>query len=394
MNTHYQTFLTCFLSIISVSLTEREHKVHNIVLYPEKHSWCKTTKIEQIVTMPGYEPMTIENNVCVGACYSYSIPRTQPAEPGELIGPYCDSCQPAKSDCYHVTLKADNKNSGPPTAKKYVQIITNCSCQSCSKMQETDCEVLEEKTSELPSDLFSTPIDGNFTLLNSTVKHKISEDVPELLNIDQLNVTSPNLEPLNEDVNAVLRKKLIQSLSVTIKNFDLTTIDDLKKEQVLKQLIFALEDGKNKFSDDNLLALFTSASTEHVDLKKIKDILFIVKEQRELLEKHRNFGILGNFVPIINDNNNNKIKQSENFGGLKNLNLYKGGHLGLGIQQQSVETNFIPESSHKHHHYIGEVIQNVGVNPGHLSKGPHGSLVVVPQVKVKKNEEGLIMQYE
>lgn len=78
-------------------------QVHNIVLYPDKQSWCKTTAIKQVVTSPGFKQTTIDNNVCVGACFSYSIPRTQPAEPGELIVPYCDSCQPVTTRCYHVS---------------------------------------------------------------------------------------------------------------------------------------------------------------------------------------------------------------------------------------------------------------------------------------------------
>lgn len=77
--------------------------MHNIILYPEKYAWCQITPIQQVVASPGYEPVTIHNNVCVGACYSYSIPSTQPAEPGELLGPYCDSCQPVETKCYHVS---------------------------------------------------------------------------------------------------------------------------------------------------------------------------------------------------------------------------------------------------------------------------------------------------
>lgn len=100
--------IRCFISKIRKVLWSRNKRgncfqVHNIVLYPERHSWCQTTAIKQIVASPGYEPTTIDNNVCVGACFSYSIPRTQPAEPGELIGPYCDSCQPAETKCYHVS---------------------------------------------------------------------------------------------------------------------------------------------------------------------------------------------------------------------------------------------------------------------------------------------------
>lgn len=69
-------------------------KVHNIVLYPHKHSWCKTTAIKQVVAYPGCDFIEVENNVCVGGCFSYSIPRTIPSSPGEVV-PYCDSCQPS-----------------------------------------------------------------------------------------------------------------------------------------------------------------------------------------------------------------------------------------------------------------------------------------------------------
>lgn len=65
----------------------REHKVHNIVLYPDKHSWCRTTTIKQVISYPGCQPVEIDNNVCVGACFSYSIPHTEPSDPGEVSSP-------------------------------------------------------------------------------------------------------------------------------------------------------------------------------------------------------------------------------------------------------------------------------------------------------------------
>jgi hypothetical protein len=91
----------------SVVLFEPKHfyvlsQVHNIVLYPDKHSWCNTTPIKQVVAFPGCSSVEIDNNVCVGACFSYSIPRTAPSAPGELIKPYCDSCQPSTVAWHHV----------------------------------------------------------------------------------------------------------------------------------------------------------------------------------------------------------------------------------------------------------------------------------------------------
>ncbi|CAG9862546.1 unnamed protein product [Phyllotreta striolata] len=164
------TFTLLFAGFLGIS-SEREHKVHNIVLYPEMHSWCQLTPIQQIIASPGYESVTIDNNVCVGACYSYSIPKTQPAEPGELIGPYCDSCQPSEIKCYHVNLKQIDKNAELPVLQKRVQIITNCSCQSCDKVRTEDCEITDGHTLELPQSLFT--IDKN--------SNKHSEEVPDIL---------------------------------------------------------------------------------------------------------------------------------------------------------------------------------------------------------------------
>lgn len=107
----------------------REHKVHNIVLYPDKHSWCNTTPIKQVVAFPGCSSVEIDNNVCVGACFSYSIPRTAPSAPGELIKPYCDSCQPSTVAWQHVTLNCTGEDT--ESLQKRVQIIRNCSCSTC-----------------------------------------------------------------------------------------------------------------------------------------------------------------------------------------------------------------------------------------------------------------------
>ncbi|XP_065333964.1 uncharacterized protein LOC135935504 [Cloeon dipterum] len=145
--------LLVLFHLVASSRTHREHKVHNIVLYPGKHSWCKTTPIKQVVAWPGCVAKEIDNNVCVGACFSYTIPQTQPSAPGDVISPYCDSCQASEVSWMDVTLDCDpdesetkllelakdqqtseEQNSTRPFVqmKKKVQIIANCSCSSCS----------------------------------------------------------------------------------------------------------------------------------------------------------------------------------------------------------------------------------------------------------------------
>ncbi|XP_035900622.1 uncharacterized protein LOC118506926 [Anopheles stephensi] len=137
------TMLNVWLSLATVILAtmhgipataNREHKVHNIVLYPNKQSWCTTRNISQVITEPGCKQVTIDNNVCVGACFSYSIPHTEPSDPGEIIGPYCDSCQP--SDVSYVFVKVDcteNVNMKNPYLYKQVQLIHNCTCTACDE---------------------------------------------------------------------------------------------------------------------------------------------------------------------------------------------------------------------------------------------------------------------
>ncbi|XP_052867546.1 ecdysone-induced protein 74EF-like [Anopheles cruzii] len=131
------------LVVLGLALTlplvdaNREHKVHNIVLYPNKQSWCTTRNISQVIAEPGCRQVTIDNNVCVGACFSYSIPHTEPSDPGEIIGPYCDSCQP--SEVSYVSVKVDcteNPNGKTPYLSKHIQLIHNCSCTACEEQSK------------------------------------------------------------------------------------------------------------------------------------------------------------------------------------------------------------------------------------------------------------------
>lgn len=122
------------LVILVPASANREHKVHNIVLYPNKQSWCTTRNISQVITEPGCKQVTIDNNVCVGACFSYSIPHTEPSDPGEVIGPYCDSCQPSNVSYEFVKVDCtENANMKSPYLFKQVQLIHNCSCTACEE---------------------------------------------------------------------------------------------------------------------------------------------------------------------------------------------------------------------------------------------------------------------
>lgn len=207
-------------------------QVHNIVLYPEKHSWCQITPIQQVVASPGYESVTIDNNVCVGACYSYSIPKTQPAEPGELIGPYCDSCQPSEMKCYHVNLHRSEKTiEGLKVMRKNVQIITNCSCQTCDKIRKDDCEINDENTSELPQNLFTDQKNGN----------KSNEEVPELLDVNN------NPSKHHNENHAKFKNKLKKWFEISYQNDS----DQVKSEDNYAKFSKELKDFSMNFQNED-----------------------------------------------------------------------------------------------------------------------------------------------
>ncbi|KAK7070407.1 Borealin, partial [Halocaridina rubra] len=80
----------------------------------------------------------IENHVCVGTCFSYSVPQTDPETPGDELLDYCDSCQASNS--HWTTLMLDCEEYGQPyQVPKTIQMITNCSCSPChpSRAQPT-----------------------------------------------------------------------------------------------------------------------------------------------------------------------------------------------------------------------------------------------------------------
>ncbi|XP_068250516.1 uncharacterized protein [Palaemon carinicauda] len=107
-----------------------EHKVHSLVLNPQQHSLCELKHIRQIITHPRCVSKEIENHVCVGTCFSYSVPQTEPETPGDELLDYCDSCQASES--HWITLYLDCEEYGNSFQEmKTVQMITNCSCSPC-----------------------------------------------------------------------------------------------------------------------------------------------------------------------------------------------------------------------------------------------------------------------
>ncbi|XP_034951791.1 LOW QUALITY PROTEIN: uncharacterized protein [Chelonus insularis] len=235
-------FATIVILLICILLSQahREHKVHNIVLYPDKHSWCKTTPIKQVVTWPQCSSQELDNNVCVGACFSYMVPHSEPSAPGDLIRPYCDSCQPLDSIWHTVTLDCKDEDNNPTKMLKKVQIITNCSCSSCME------------TSRIKSDYN--------TLLQSIVD----------INIDK------NVNQVHETPDLLLNPNLNSSKNVTK--------DGVQANERFLQLFKHLKDNK-KIDEAVAKEIFTKFE-EEVDLENLKELLKKYGHEDEY-EKHQ-----------------------------------------------------------------------------------------------------------
>ncbi|XP_051165511.1 uncharacterized protein LOC127284222 [Leptopilina boulardi] len=254
--------LTLLIILLMNSLplyAHREHKVHNIVLYPDKQSWCKTTQIKQVVTWPQCSSQELDNNVCVGACFSYMVPHSEPSAPGDLIRPYCDSCQPLDSVWHTVTLDCKDEDNKPITMQKKVQIITNCSCSSCLE------------TSKIKPDY-------------NTLLQTLSDD-----NLDNVNI-------IHETPDLLLNPNLNSS-----KN----TSRDIQANEKFRQLFKQLKESA-KIDEFKAKELFSKFEDEEFDMEKLQ----------ELLRKYANLGggnvnddkLKENKQQIIH-NNNGDIKE-------------------------------------------------------------------------------------
>ncbi|XP_078729396.1 uncharacterized protein LOC144945060 [Lampetra fluviatilis] len=113
-------------------------------LPPTGPAWCETRNITQIVSHAGCASREIDNRVCLGQCYSYSVPDTLPQTSESLL--HCDSCTPSDTTWDVVTLQCgddysdggdadDDGAEGSPEVTKLVEKILRCECQACGAQQ-------------------------------------------------------------------------------------------------------------------------------------------------------------------------------------------------------------------------------------------------------------------
>lgn len=298
---------------------------------------------------------------------------------------------------------------------------------SCDTVQNKDCEDASQNTSELPLDLFALLRPFRINKTNPEVKSPL-EEVPELLNFTppetnaSINLNLPIAK--TDEQRLQLNTKLINLLKNIQEEGEDSPNFRYDKEQ-LKQLLDIIEDSKYELSDQNLIELVNFVNIHNsenleLDLSKLKEVLLNFKKNQEITERHRSFG-LGNLEQ--GEQNNEKIESDlENLSktiGLPNgfgiegshhgLGSNKGAHIGIGLvddEDNSIENldNENNEESTAGHHYLGEP-QHIGIDVGHLVRGPHGSLSFAPDAKVehklnikadmvKPNQEGLILSYE
>lgn len=406
------------------TITERDYKVNNIVFLRDKYSWCQATPIQQIITSPGYQSVTINNNICVGACWSYSIPKTQPAEPGEIIGPYCDSCQPNVTKCYHVTLTADDTNqSGPKTIQKRIEIIKSCHCRPCDKLPKAECNLTQENTLELPQNMYTSK-DSKYAMPTSDLPDK---DLMYLLPRINTNAIS---KLLNEDPNSIDNRlngssKLLKILNFWEKmpNSSAMRSGQKKLGDILKNLQGParkdLNDFVNYINSDDVM-------NTTLDNQKLTKVLETYEENKDNMIEQRNVWLgTTNNEKILEDLRKSQMPASYGLEGstLGMKHHYKGSHIGMGIKTNEVEdlqvvtlppepeddlkisTQKVETSSHhfrKSHYALEEELVHGKME--HLVKGPHGSLVLRPDIKVEKklnletdsltpNHQGVVISY-
>ncbi|XP_044764153.1 uncharacterized protein LOC123320786 isoform X2 [Coccinella septempunctata] len=404
------------------TLTEREYKVNNIVFLKDHYSWCQVTPIQQIITSPGYQSVTINNNICVGACWSYSIPKTQPAEPGEIIRPYCDSCQPNVTKCYHVTLTSEDTNlAGPKTIQKRIEIIKSCHCRPCDKVPKLECDLSQENTVELPQTMYTNK-DAKTTITSSEVPDK---DIMFLL--PKINANSI-VKLLNEDAGGLDNRQNVSSKLLKILNIweKMPNGSASKTEPEEPGKIFQFLHTPERKDLNDLVSYIDTQDVENTNLD--------TQKLSKILEKYRkNKGKTNTRDIWLGTPNNEKIledlRQSQlppSFGlegstlGIKHH--YKGSHIGMGINTNKVEdlqvvtlpevqddlktttpkSDSTPHPSKNNHYVLEEELVHGKME--HLVKGPHGSLVLRPEIKVEKklnletdsltpNHQGVVITY-
>lgn len=269
-----------------------------------------------------------------------------------------------------MVLHSDGKNAdAPKTIKKRVEIIMNCSCISCETVQNKDCELTDQNTAELPTDLFNI-LHPNFggVGVDGVVQH--AEDVPDLIHFPERNRSGLNGVDVNF-TNEESNEKLIKLLRSMEEQEGDTNINYDKR--LIRELLEILENNREELGKENLM-LFVDFVNMHnsenmqVDLSKLKEVLHKFGKRKDL-EKHRSFGL-----------------GPKSDGDLEDL-----------AKRYNLPGDYGPEghptgSAIGHRHFAGEE-QRVGSETGHLVAGPHGSLVLAPD-SLTPNHEGVVISYE
>lgn len=260
----------------------------------------------------------------------------------------------------------------------------NCSCISCETVQNKNCELTDQNTAELPTDLF------NILHPNVNSGEPLSqEDVPDLIHFPNRNRTSfSEMNLTNEQHN----EKLIKLLKSMEETEGETNISYDKK--LLRELLEILERNREELRNVDLMKFLSvvnlhNSENMQVDLSKLKEFLHVFKKN-----KHNNVNL--DLVEMGAENNEEierdiedlakKYELPSNYGlegHRAGMTYQKGSHIAGGLEDNIIST---------HHHYIGEE-QHVGSETGHLITGPHGSLVLTPDT-LQPNHEGLVISYE
>lgn len=374
------------LLLIAAAYGNREHKVHNIVLYPDKHSWCSTRNISQVISYPGCKQVTIDNNVCVGACFSYSIPHTEPSDPGEVIGPYCDSCQPSETTWHHVTLDCSENSSNnndeeskPAVLVKRVQIIKNCSCTSCEKQTHKKHHSHHHQ-------------DYQVTQVPSTTASLIQNDIPELLEVVPYseNDTEPiHHSPIHSHQSGTHGTTYMQQHQLNHYEHNSHT-ENVKKllHQKITGLLKSIEETNSKPDREQLIEmikLIKGSSDRNWD-----DLMENLQSENAILD----FDRLRAELETEEDSPQIHVKPQPS--------EQQQDHERLLKHQFDILNHHPHGGHHAHHHHAGDKLDE----HHHLQRGPHGSLVItsdeheikekinIHSHELKPNHAGAILTYD
>lgn len=115
--------------LLKLCVSAPPQHINRLALFPDKSAWCEAKNITQIIGHSGCKPHSIQNRACLGQCFSYSVPNTFPQQTESLV--HCDSCVPVQIQWEVVTLECPG-NEEMPYVDKLVELILQCSCQSCN----------------------------------------------------------------------------------------------------------------------------------------------------------------------------------------------------------------------------------------------------------------------